>query len=54
MSNTPRPQDTGCTTIELPNEGVANGVLSRITDFYDAEYDEDADTYVVEDYDGKR
>jgi len=47
-----KPQDTGCTSIELPNEGVANGVLSRIIEFYPIEYDEEADTYRVGEYDG--
>lgn len=42
-----RPQDTNCTSIELPNEGVANGVLSMITDYYPAEYDEENDVYRV-------
>jgi len=42
-----KPQQTGCTSIELPNEGVANGVLSRITDYYPVEYDEEKDVYEV-------
>jgi hypothetical protein len=46
-----RPQDTNCTSIELPNEGVANGLLSQITSVgYDVEYDEEDDVYRVGEY----
>lgn len=52
----PRPQDTGCTTIEidvgtdLENQGITNGIVSMITTHYDVQYDEDRDAYVVSDY----
>lgn len=49
MSDTPRPQDTECTTLEFPNEGVANGALSMMADFYEVEYDEEQDAYVLGD-----
>lgn len=48
MSDIPRPQDTGCTTIEVDKgEGFANGIVSMIADFHDVEYDEQRDAYVV-------
>jgi len=43
----PRPQETGCTTIELPDTGRTNGVLSMLNAYYDIEYDEDDDVYRV-------
>lgn len=43
-----RPQDTHCTTIEVDiGEGYANGIISMIAGFYDVEYDEERDAYVV-------
>ena len=47
MSDIPRPQDTGSTTIEVDSEGVANGLLSMIAGFYDVEYDENSRRYHV-------
>jgi len=47
MTDIPRPQDTGSTTIEVDSEGVANGLLSMIAGFYDVEYDEEARAYYV-------
>lgn len=50
----PKPQDTGCTTIEVEpgdedeyNEGVANGILSLISNYRHVDYDEERDAYVV-------
>lgn len=44
----PRPQDTGCTTIEVDiGEGFTNGIISMIAGFYTVEYDEERDAYVV-------
>ena len=43
----PRPQDTGCTTIEVMNEGQANGILSMIHGMTDVYYDEHEEVYVV-------
>jgi hypothetical protein len=49
MGRIPRPQDTGCTTIEVDKgEGYANGIISMIADFHYVEYDEERDAYVVE------
>lgn len=49
MSDTPKPQDTGCTTIEFPTEGHTNGFLTFVNKWYDVEYDEERDAYVVDD-----
>lgn len=43
-----KPQDTGCTSIELPNEGVANGIVSMLNDYYYIEYDAEEDVYRVD------
>ena len=44
----PIPQKTGCTTLELGTEGLANGIISTLYGFgYDIEYDEESDTYQV-------
>lgn len=50
----PIPQDTGCTSIEIATgdddrhaEGVTNGILSMIADYYEVEYDEGRNAYVV-------
>lgn len=50
----PRPQDTGCTTIEVDAdgtdvgaEGVTNGVVSMLAGTREVEYDEERDAYVV-------
>lgn len=51
MSDVPRPQITNSTTIELPNEGVTNGVLSTIAKHYPVEYDGESDAYQVGEYD---
>jgi hypothetical protein len=48
-----RPQDTGCTSIEIDtndeilDEGVANGILSMVSSTREVEYDEKADVYRV-------
>lgn len=49
-----RPQDTGCTTIEVDAdgtdvgaEGVTNGVVSMLAGTREVEYDEGRDAYVV-------
>lgn len=50
----PRPQDTGCTTIKVDSEGVANGLLSMVADYYDVVYDEHTDQYFVYTEDAER
>jgi hypothetical protein len=49
-----RPQDTGCTTIEVDAdgtevgaEGVTNGIVSMLSTGRHIEYDEERDAYVV-------
>jgi len=49
-----RPQDTGCTTIEVDcdgtavaAEGVTNGIISMIATARDVTYDDERDAYVV-------
>jgi len=42
-----KPQQTGCKSIELLNEGVANGILSMLIASYPVEYDEEKDVYKV-------
>lgn len=41
------PQETGCCTIEMNNEGTTNGILSLISNFYEIEYNEEKDCYEV-------
>jgi hypothetical protein len=45
------PMETGCTTIELPDEGTANAILNMVSGLRPVEYDEEADAYRVG-YDG--
>lgn len=51
---TEKPQDTGCTTIEIEAdgtdvgaEGVTNGIISFLAATRNVEYDEERDAYVV-------
>jgi len=44
--------ETGCTTIELPNEGTTNAILNTVSGLRPVEYDEEADAYRVG-YDGE-
>lgn len=51
---TRKPQETGCTTIEVePSEdeehclGVTNGIISLISSYRQVHYDEARDAYVV-------
>jgi hypothetical protein len=39
--------ETGCTTIELPDEGTANAILSMISGLRPVDYDEESDSYRV-------
>lgn len=41
------PMETGCTTIELPDEGTTNGLLNLISGMRPVEYDEKTDSYKV-------
>jgi hypothetical protein len=41
------PIDTGCTTIECPDEGTANALLNTIYPLRPVEYDEEDDVYRV-------
>jgi hypothetical protein len=49
----PKPQETGCTTIEVEpgnqeyNEGVTNGILDLISNYRHIEYIEERGVYVV-------
>jgi hypothetical protein len=49
----PKPQDTGCTTIEIDtgdevlDEGVANGILTMIQATRWVRYDDERDAYIV-------
>jgi len=50
----PKPQDTGCTTIEVDADGseigargVTNGIISMLADGREIEYDEEREAYVV-------
>lgn len=45
------PMETGCTTIELPDEGTANAILNMVSGLRPVEYDEESDAYRVG-YDG--
>lgn len=46
----PRPQDTGCTTIEVTNEGQCNGLLTHAISLgISVEYDEEKDVYILGD-----
>lgn len=41
------PIETGCTTIELPDEGTANAILNMVSGLRPVKYDEEADAYRV-------
>ena len=47
MKQSESPMETGCTTIELPDEGTANGVLNLISGMRPVKYDDEEDTYKV-------
>jgi hypothetical protein len=51
----PKPQDTGCTTIEIDtgddvlDEGVTNGIVTMIRATRNVRYDDERDAYIVGD-----
>lgn len=47
MSDTPRPQDVDCSTVQFPTPGHANGAINLLSNIYTVEYDEDEDIFIL-------